>query len=399
MVIVCSAPALQLKEAFENLFLHPGQVCFSESRLTGLVKIDKDDKKDKEDQQSDLLSHHNQIGCDAVNRARARLRIEHDKIYADGTTLLPDNNRANWYDPHDRYIKSWAGFAEKVLRHFNTRVAVQTALKEMLALMHVYRADNIELRYKVPALYLRLGRDQEAYDFMVWWTSVPENYNWDDRGLLYLDTKGADALEQPDRWMRPVPENGPRQMSHAILVLLIKIRLMSGLLTQQNASYAFRGVAPNEIVDEICRCAIMDNASTSPDLTMGKPEATATAIEKLRPQIFNLFQMIHDANFYFWYAMTAVDSAKPLNPTDLATDVDRQKALKALDLVELTYTAWKQTPEAFKIVSTRYKTFNRLPYGPWPASPPLSPQMTPGAAGLSRKGPGRPIPYGTLSEG
>lgn len=306
-----------------------------------------------------------QKGCSAVEQARARRKIELDKIGAHGI-VLPDNNHVDYYEMGDRlrnaqHVKARYEFAEEILRHFNTRVAVQTALDEMLFLLHLYRVDNIHLRYKVPALYLRLGQDQEAYDFMTWWLTIPEGYNWNDRTLGFLDTKGTDAFEAPDRWVRPVQ---PMEMSYTVAVLLVKIRLMFGMQTLQSAYHAFHGdgerkFVANEIVDEIRGQIAVSNALTSRDVVKGTQQTSLSAMAALKIQIFELFDAVHLANMYFWRAMLAVDSVRP---SKLAEAAPRE----TLELVKVVYKAWKETPGALKVVETRYRLFNRLPYGPSP---------------------------------
>lgn len=77
----------------------------------------------------------------------------------------------------------------------------------------------------IPALYIRLGRDQAAYDFMKWYATTGQDprYNWGDIDLPFLDIKDGDVLESPagmwtDEWL---------DLSHCSAVVLVKVRVPS----------------------------------------------------------------------------------------------------------------------------------------------------------------------------
>ncbi|KAI1015321.1 hypothetical protein LB504_010935 [Fusarium proliferatum] len=58
------------------------------------------------------------------------------------------------------------------------------------------QGDNLGVRSQVPALYLQLGRDQEAYDLIKRYAvKRGSNYDLRDMSLLFLDLKGEDAFE------------------------------------------------------------------------------------------------------------------------------------------------------------------------------------------------------------
>ena len=90
--------------------------------------------------------------------------------------------------------------ADDILIHFNNIDAVETALGHMMELLHLSRVDVQGNKHTIPALYLRLGRDQECYDFVKWWatTGERESYDWDEVKEPFLDVKGADVFESPE---------------------------------------------------------------------------------------------------------------------------------------------------------------------------------------------------------
>lgn len=73
---------------------------------------------------------------------------------------------------------------------------IETCLHHLLDMITLCRGDNMGLRDLIPALYIRLGRDQDAYDFIKWYatTGSESDYDWGDMSLPFLDTKNADVL-------------------------------------------------------------------------------------------------------------------------------------------------------------------------------------------------------------
>lgn len=55
------------------------------------------------------------------------------------------------------------------LSKINTKHAVEATLEHSLDMLRRNHNDNQSMRSIIPPLYLRLGRDQECYDFLVWW--------------------------------------------------------------------------------------------------------------------------------------------------------------------------------------------------------------------------------------
>ncbi|KAF5120840.1 hypothetical protein E5D57_013176 [Metarhizium anisopliae] len=102
------------------------------------------------------------------------------------------------------------------------------------------------VRDMIPALYIRLGRDQAAYDFMKWYATTGQDprYNWGDIDLPFLDIKDGDVLESPagmwtDEWL---------DLSHCSAVVLVKVRVLLDIQAVQNALYALGGNVPQEVI-------------------------------------------------------------------------------------------------------------------------------------------------------
>ncbi|KAJ3121535.1 hypothetical protein HK098_003600 [Nowakowskiella sp. JEL0407] len=77
------------------------------------------------------------------------------------------------------------------------------------------------LRSETSGFMLRIGKDQEAYDFAKWWATCDPHGKYDcgDITIPYLSIKDADASESETRV-------GVSDMDHTIAMILIKFRLL-----------------------------------------------------------------------------------------------------------------------------------------------------------------------------
>ena len=105
-------------------------------------------------------------------------------------------------------------------RHSDSLQAEYDSCKELLRLCP---GDNMGVRATVPSVLLRLGKDQECYDFMKWFAQTLNNRNYDwFKTEGYLNIKNADIFEDIDYLA------GSRVMidlSFLICMMILKIRV------------------------------------------------------------------------------------------------------------------------------------------------------------------------------
>ncbi|KAK3308390.1 uncharacterized protein B0T15DRAFT_550439 [Chaetomium strumarium] len=106
------------------------------------------------------------------------------------------------------------------------RQGIEDGLKVYLKLLHLNHTDQQDVRDIVPPLYIRPGRDQEAYDFLKYW-GLRDN-DLGDKDQPFLRIKNADAYEGVEIWDHEI-----LPLAQAINVLLIKIRLLIGIRSVQ----------------------------------------------------------------------------------------------------------------------------------------------------------------------
>ncbi|KAK0733167.1 hypothetical protein B0T26DRAFT_683029 [Lasiosphaeria miniovina] len=187
--------------------------------------------------------------CNTIKNAKQVADDMEAKIRADGyydhvpTAAFSD-------DPRRRmYIRARLTHAEMLIRSWRHQ-GIEDALTICQALVRLDRVDRESCRDLVPALLLRLGRDQECYDFCKWWQAVAcddSDYNPRDATLPFLDIKDADATEPADLW------KGERflRVTHLGTLQLLKMRLFRGLQLAQRCRATTPGLSAAEILTRI----------------------------------------------------------------------------------------------------------------------------------------------------
>lgn len=238
----------------------------------------------------------------------------------------------------------------EALEKVNTGDGAAAQLEHIMDMFRLCRSDNMGLRDFAPHVMLRLGKDQEAYDFCKWWATT--GYESDnDRGnmdLPFLDTKNADVFEEPTYWTG-------RDISfiHAVCVTLLKIKLLRDLTELRNALRDYSTVQGREIPFEIVHNIQTQIPRSQQIIAKFSIEGAAdtmklqSRIDTLTKQVRRLHAAVHKHNSHFW---TALDNPRG-RPTGAVEfyfqDTDREIVFP------YTYNAWLETPGVLEVV-TKY---------------------------------------------
>ncbi|KAK2599666.1 hypothetical protein N8I77_011400 [Diaporthe amygdali] len=309
----------------------------------------------REHQVSDRRSHKG--GCTAVKKALADLVREEDQLRnmpGDGFSMphnvFEEGAGHFWGILGTRnYMRARYGVVDNMLMHFfDTIDAVQTSLDNLIDMLHLNRCDDMGLNTIAPALYLRLGRDQECYDFLKWW-STAENYDWDDMDAPYLDVKGADVFEPPEAsWTsQSFWTSQPSDLSHFVCVTLIKVRILLDLQQMQNATRAFQGSMPRELIDKVRGQELVSSVVASrQDIVQASAEETAELVQLVKKQVKTLFDTVSRVSPTFWSLLVDPDSVPSNRP--------KAYSLGSMEVafVTLTYNygSWKETPGSIEVI-------------------------------------------------
>lgn len=289
--------------------------------------------------------------CNTVRRKRDHLECEEQALRAnpgDGCMLPADvfNTRVGhfWGILGTRdYLRARYGLIE-ALEKIKTFDAVQVALDHVMDILRLNRGDNMGVRDLAPPLLLRLGRDQDCYDFVKWHqtTGQESDYDWGDMSLPYLNVKNANAFESVEylcsRWS---------QLSHTSSITLLKIKLLLDLKSLKNSAF-LKDRVPREIVDNIQRY-VPQSSILSGKKKMMDHSSCASHIKKLSSQVDLLYTTVNTVNKHFWPAL--LNPNKHLNARP---EMYSRGSLEEMQLVlQHNIDSWIETPGALEIIKAK----------------------------------------------
>ncbi|KFH43501.1 Zinc finger MYND domain-containing protein-like protein [Hapsidospora chrysogenum ATCC 11550] len=300
------------------------------------------------------------VPCNLIKKSRQHLQSEYEKLRdMPAGFLTPDRVFETcvgrfWCVVETRpYMRARYHLVDTLLLSHGTAGGpvdvVQEALDHLLDMLRLCHSDNMGLRQLVPALYMRLGRYQEAYDFIKWYatTGNESDYDWGNMDLPFLDVKDADVLETPpaklaERFANP---------SHVSALVLLKVRVLLGLRIIQKTRVALGGTVPAEKIVDLIRAQLVSSGGGSSsilpkrsDILLASPEETTRITDALQRQIKELYDAAQETNPHFWHLLTENPDAGALQrPTEACTMGSRDEALL---LVGYSYALWYETPRA-----------------------------------------------------
>ncbi|KAF2791798.1 hypothetical protein K505DRAFT_326597 [Melanomma pulvis-pyrius CBS 109.77] len=223
----------------------------------------------------------------------------------------------------------------------DTQTAVQSGLSLLLEMVDITKDPRTGPPDLVPALFLRLGRDQEAYDFMKWWVTSPA-----PKGLLgpsaqpYADSKDskADVFEDVDFFKGKCPS-----LSFMVALTLLKLRLLIDLQALQRSAAIGENV-PREILDEI-RSHLTSSAVSANKAVLERDDHTPD-IKNLTKQVRTMYAAVQEGNSHFWPAVLHPGPNTMAWPEswNFGNKQEMQLALR------YTYKAWLETPGAIEAI-------------------------------------------------
>lgn len=245
------------------------------------------------------------------------------------------------------YMRARYDHVEALLKIKN-RTAVQTALDHLLDMLRLNRSDNMGLQHLVPALYLRLGKEQACYDFIKWWHTVAQDEDYDsgNTDLPHLDIENDNAFEPLE-----VLQMGYAALPHRAMLCLLKWRLRSDLQDLKHASIAAGERVPAELLNNIrshmLNPAAQNNTTLTRDVENGRD--IGGHISQLEQQVDALFDALNNANKYYWAAVVEPGNHLTARPPHYSAGTVSEMQLALAQ----TYDAWAETPGAIEWVKRK----------------------------------------------
>ncbi|KAI0199096.1 hypothetical protein F4808DRAFT_433337 [Astrocystis sublimbata] len=327
--------------------------------------------------------------CTSIIKSQANLEREEAALRArPGDFFTPGNVFENgvgrfWglIDTRD-YMRARFAAADALLQ-INTVSAVEKALAHFKDMLRLCRSDNMGVRDVIPALLLRLGREQECYDFLKWWAVVDDKnhyngrYDWGDVSLPYLDIRGANAFEA-------VYASASRlSLSQLAILTLLKLQLYLDI-EPYDMEYMDFCVSwpppPTELtrpIGEIVQKKVETiDSSDVPDIS-----------EAIKGQYQKLFKMVHKMNPHFWEAL--VDASE--DTQSLPSEYSPGSVEEAIWAVHQCKRAWEESYDAIVMIESDLGDSTEVYSGTASASDVVSPGEFP-VTSERRRGTGKAFP-------
>ncbi|KAH4304354.1 MYND-type zinc finger protein samB [Parastagonospora nodorum] len=182
----------------------------------------------REHQAIDRAAH--KAACSKIKKERAKLEAEEKAIRAHavddhtGTNAFQEVGKAMGHFWKHQIIRPHLlarYFLVLALLRVNTKHAVEAALEHGLDMLRLNHEDNQGLRCIIPSLYLRLGRDQDCYDHLVWWLLYGRGDNKHHWGHPDAVVKDYSALDPVADFIKSLPD-----LSQIVALALVKIRML-----------------------------------------------------------------------------------------------------------------------------------------------------------------------------
>jgi hypothetical protein len=222
----------------------------------------------------------------------------------------------------------------------DTQIAVQLGLDLLLEMVDITKDPKTGTADLVPTCFLRLGRDQEAYDYMKWWVTspAPKGPFGPSPQMWASVTEKADIFEDVGLFKGKYPT-----MSFMVALTLLKLRLLVDLQTLQRSTKVGRDMT-QEILDKVrshlTSSAISDNKEV---LERNDHEE---GIQKLTQQVGTIYTAVGEGNKHFWSAVLHPGDDLKVSPESWNFGNRQEMQL----VLNYNYRAWAETPGAIEAI-------------------------------------------------
>lgn len=320
----------------------------------------------REHQKSEWASH--KSSCNAIKKTRAALEREEQTLRSyKGDVFTPPkpfetNAGRFWRFPAAQpYLKARLALVKALLKN-ESREAIETALSHSRGMLDLARLDRINVRCLMPTMYLRLGRDQECYDFIKWWYfAMQDCRNGFEPTTPYLTMKGEDVFE-PIVFHLVEREVMVPDLNHMVSLMLVKIRALLDLRELRTLLeddlighvVSDHGSLPDvfsyfrtqlSVSSIIAHHEALDQLATD-------PEVLEASIWNLEAQVSELYAMVVKVREHLWCKfISPIDGRNQdfltLNPAEMAC----KGCGEAAEVLQNTYLSWAETPGALAMIT------------------------------------------------
>ncbi|KAL1393013.1 hypothetical protein HDK64DRAFT_259158 [Phyllosticta capitalensis] len=273
----------------------------------------------REHQKEDWVMH--KIFCKPVTKEQKNLDKEETALRAHPDRPFEEVVGQFWrFQPSRPYMLARSDFIS-ALGDVNTYDSVACALDHSLDMLRLSLSDGMGVRKSVPSSFLRLGREQEAYDFIKGWAK-------------YMQPDGGDNGMPPHTWFRDADVFEPVELAmdnynflnHALDLLLLKVKLLLDLLALQKSPFDM-----NSLLKTLVRNRI-------DELRASGLEAL---IEKVKDHIKLLCKSLKSQNSHIWTVLFNPEANSATTACYSLGSMDEARVA-----VHISYPAWAEALES-----------------------------------------------------
>ena len=294
--------------------------------------------------------------CDAVARELPIVAAKEERLRCfPGDDELPPGNLCEHFAG---YFWSFAPAAEYTRARMTvagiygeidppTRAAVEAQLHHNLAVVKLCHSDDMMFSELAPSMMMRLGKDQDCFDFLKWWktTGYETPPPWDEDPSRFLDIHGADPFE-------PMSYRFPKESHFALLVsmVLLRIRVLLDLRRVLAASNALRSRLPPEIVSDVRKYVPWTSiVADDRTFTHGEPDEWIGRLDQVKNEVDALYAAVTQKNAHFFPRLLKPGNIFAIQPRKWKDGSVEHAAVAMM----CTYRAWIETPGAIEFVRKR----------------------------------------------
>ncbi|KAI6082360.1 hypothetical protein F4821DRAFT_215783 [Hypoxylon rubiginosum] len=246
--------------------------------------------------------------CNIVKSAREDLDREMEALDAQSIHILESDTPLRlevppgfWLrKPVRAYLQRRLNLMDAML-NFRTGDAVEIALTQSLRLLRLDHGDRLGFRSRVPGLYIRLGKDAEAWDFIKWYatTGSARDYAWDDTRAPFLNLRDQDIFEPFDGYADKLVD-----LDFLVCMTNIKIRLMLDLqmLERESQKPENAGAGYDRRMEWVREDAMCNTLYRRRDV-VERQDGWAGLIADQRDQVEKMIKRVDARNKHYWPAL------------------------------------------------------------------------------------------------
>ena len=285
--------------------------------------------------------------CKLIKDARAKYDRERAALENhQGDAMMPTNPFEScvghfWgvFETRD-FMRSYYDLMMATL-NIRTGEAVEAALGYGLDMLRLCRGDNMDVRSMIPAIYLRLGQGQEAWDFLKWWAVVSGSYDWGDVEQPYLNFHNEDAFEDYLAF-------GSREINLSFVVAATNLK--ARLALDLDGLQRFKEENPSADYDAKIgwlRKYEMSNVIPGRRDIVERGDYKNLAAD-LHAQVRKLWDRVNTLNKHYWPALHSPESYSHAVPMAY-TKGSREEVMNAF---RYTWYMWAECDPAFEYIKT-----------------------------------------------